>query len=171
GSMETTTADTAVRSPCWFHGARLIGMKEPSTRSLSSSNNKIEGRRGHRHPLIRLRQVRMKEKKEKAMKASTEANHIAPEQPAYSVRKWLLALLGTLCLLAGIIGIFVPIWPTTCFLLMAAACYSKSSEKMHRWLMENRWFGRHLKRYQQSGTVDPRIKNLSVASLWISALI
>lgn len=105
------------------------------------------------------------------MKALMQESHTVPGHSSYSVRKWLLALLGTLCLLAGIIGIFVPVWPTTCFLLMAAGCYSKSSERMHRWLMENRWFGRHLKQYKQSGTVDPRIKNVSVASLWISALI
>lgn len=87
------------------------------------------------------------------------------------LRNWLLTFVGTLCLVAGIIGIFVPVWPTTCFLLMAAGCYSKSSRRMHRWLMENRWFGLHLKRYQQSGTIDPRVKTVSVASLWISALV
>jgi uncharacterized membrane protein YbaN (DUF454 family) len=49
---------------------------------------------------------------------------------------WFIA--GTICVVLGAIGMVLPLLPTTPFLLAAAACYYKSSEKMHRWLLTNK---------------------------------
>ena len=53
--------------------------------------------------------------------------------------------LGWASLVAGVIGLIVPVWPTTCFLLLAAWSFSRSSQLMYRWLHQNRLFGEHLR--------------------------
>ncbi|MDH4300313.1 MAG: YbaN family protein, partial [Dehalococcoidia bacterium] len=58
-----------------------------------------------------------------------------------TAKRRLLIGAGTLSTGLGIIGIFVPILPTTPFLLLAAACYMRSSERFYRWLINNRVFG------------------------------
>ncbi len=66
--------------------------------------------------------------------------------------KWLRALLtivGTVFVSLGIVGIFIPILPTTPFLLLAAACYAKSSQRFYHWLLSNRWFGAYIGNYRQ----------------------
>jgi uncharacterized membrane protein YbaN (DUF454 family) len=61
----------------------------------------------------------------------------------------LLVIAGTLFVGLGIIGIFIPVLPTTPFLLLAAACYARSSRKFHEWLLNNRWFGDYIRNYLQ----------------------
>lgn len=80
----------------------------------------------------------------------------------------LLISLGTLSLIAGIIGLVVPVWPTTCFLLAALSCFSKSSTRMQMWMFTNRYFGKHLRCYKETGQVHPRVKTMSLVSLWVS---
>jgi len=84
------------------------------------------------------------------------------------IRRTVYFGAGVVALVMGIIGIFVPIWPTTCFLLMAIGCFSKSSQRAHDWMLHNRWFGRHLRDYRESGIVDRRILAGSLLSLWLS---
>jgi uncharacterized membrane protein YbaN (DUF454 family) len=83
----------------------------------------------------------------------------------------LLAAVGLLSLLAGIVGIFVPVWPTTCFLLLSTACFSRSSDRLYRWMTANSWFGGHVRRYRETGSIDGRVRNLSLVSLWLSLLL
>jgi len=53
----------------------------------------------------------------------------------YAVLKGLLIVAGTFFLVLGIIGIFMPLLPTTPFLLLAAACYARGSKKFYQWLI------------------------------------
>jgi uncharacterized protein len=57
------------------------------------------------------------------------------------VARLLFILLGTLCLIVGILGIFLPLLPATPFLLLASACYVRGSHTLHRWLMSHRYLG------------------------------
>ena len=87
--------------------------------------------------------------------------------PAKLKRRLLIAA-GTICTAIGIVGIFVPILPTTPFLLLAAACYIRSSPKLYRWLTGNRVFGTYVKNYLEGKGMPLKIKVLTIALLWIT---
>jgi len=73
----------------------------------------------------------------------------------------ILLAAGLLCLALGAVGLFLPLLPTTPFLLLAAACFSRSSRRMHAWLLGNRVFGPVLRDWEERGAISPRIKRLS----------
>jgi len=75
-------------------------------------------------------------------------------------------LAGTLSIILGVIGIFVPLLPTVPFLLLASYCYAKSSEKFHQWLMNSSWFGKIIRDYQEGKGVPIGIKIFSIILLW-----
>lgn len=68
----------------------------------------------------------------------------------------------------GVVGIFLPLLPTTPFLLLAAACFAKSSDRMHRWLLDNRWFGNYIRDYREGRGVPLRAKAVALVTLWAS---
>jgi uncharacterized membrane protein YbaN (DUF454 family) len=68
----------------------------------------------------------------------------------------------------GILGIFLPLLPTTPFLLLAAACYARSSPRLYRWLHENRWFGAYLTNYRAGRGLPVRAKVITIAILWLA---
>ena len=80
----------------------------------------------------------------------------------------LLIITGTLFVGLGIIGIFIPVLPTTPFLLLAAACYARSSRKYHEWLLNNRWFGDYIRNYLQGKGFPKKVKFLTITLLWIT---
>jgi len=80
----------------------------------------------------------------------------------------ILVGLGTFFLIIGIIGIFIPILPTTPFLLLAAACYARGSKKFYNWLINNKWLGEYIKNYQEGRGIPLTIKILSITLLWIT---
>ena len=82
---------------------------------------------------------------------------------------WLVA--GTICVVLGAIGIVLPILPTTPFLLAAAACYYKSSPRMHKWLLNNKWFGEYIKNYQEGKGLTRKTKITALTVLWITIII
>ena len=66
----------------------------------------------------------------------------------------------------GIVGIFLPLLPTTPFLLLAAACYVRSSPRLYRWLMTQRWTGEYIRDYREKRGLPLRTKILTVLILW-----
>jgi uncharacterized membrane protein YbaN (DUF454 family) len=82
----------------------------------------------------------------------------------------LLLVAGTISLTLGAIGIILPILPTTPFLLLSAACYLRSSESMHKWLLGNRWFGEYIKNYQAGRGIPLKTKILAMTVLWGSII-
>ena len=68
----------------------------------------------------------------------------------------------------GVVGVFVPLLPTTPFLLLAAACFARSSERFYRWLLGNRWFGAYVRNYREGRGVPAKVKIFSIALLWIA---
>lgn len=85
-----------------------------------------------------------------------------------NVRKAFLIFLGTLCVALGVLGMFLPLLPTTVFLLMAAYCYSRSSERFHNWLLNNRWCGAYIRNYRSGRGISLRQKVSTILILWAS---
>ena len=81
--------------------------------------------------------------------------------------KVLLIIAGTFSIILGIIGIFLPLLPTTPFLLLAAALYSKSSDKFYNWLISNRLLGSFIKNYRDGKGISFQAKFISLTSLWL----
>ena len=82
----------------------------------------------------------------------------------------LLNIFGTLALLLAILGIFLPLLPTTPFLLLASACYLRGSRRMHRWLLTNPLFGEYLRNYEEQRAIPLRAKIVALLLMWGSIL-
>ena len=77
-----------------------------------------------------------------------------------------LIVAGSLFLALGMVGIVIPVLPTTPFLLLAAVCYGHSSERSYRWLVTNRVFGRYLDDYLRGRGMPWRAKVFALVLLW-----
>ena len=74
------------------------------------------------------------------------------------LKKSLLIALGWLCIVLGFIGAFLPVLPTTPFLILALSLFAKSSPRFHQMLLDNPWFGPSLQQWEESKTVTPKSK-------------
>jgi hypothetical protein len=83
----------------------------------------------------------------------------------------LLIGLGFAAVGLAVLGIFVPILPTTPFLLLAAFFFGRSSPRFYTWLHTNRWFGGYLANYRAGRGLPLREKVLTVTALWIAILL
>lgn len=77
----------------------------------------------------------------------------------------LYKVLGFLFLGLALIGVFLPLLPTTPFVLLAGACFAKSSERWHNWLMSNATFGPMLKNWQEHQCITCNSRRIAVLSL------
>ena len=77
---------------------------------------------------------------------------------------------GSLCIGLAVLGLFLPLLPTTPFLLLASACYVRSSERLHNWLMGNRLLGPYVRNFRQRRGIPLRAKFTTVALLWLPLL-
>ena len=82
--------------------------------------------------------------------------------------KVLLIVIGTFFIGIGIVGIFVPVLPTTPFLLISAALYAKSSKRFYNWLINNRILGMYIKNYREGKGIPLKLKIIAIALLWIT---
>ncbi len=87
------------------------------------------------------------------------------------LKKYFLIACGFTCLGLGTIGIFLPLIPTTPFILLAAACFGGSSQKLSLWLEQTKYFGDFIKNYKTGCGVNKKIKIRAIAYLWISLSI
>jgi len=81
--------------------------------------------------------------------------------------KVLLVAAGTLCVGLGVLGIFLPLLPTTVFLLMAAACYARSSDRFYQRLIGSRWLGGYIRNHREGRGMTRRQKALTLGLLWL----
>lgn len=87
------------------------------------------------------------------------------------LKKSLLVIAGTLSLVVGVIGIFLPLLPTTPLLLLAAYCYLKSSDKLYNRLINSKRLGPYIKNYIEKKAVKKKVKYSALAFLWTSLII
>lgn len=82
----------------------------------------------------------------------------------------LLVLLGVAATITGVIGIFLPVLPTTPFLLVAAWAFARSSPRLHTWLREHPRLGAYVRDWEEAGVVPVRAKVLSVSMMTASVV-
>lgn len=94
----------------------------------------------------------------------------APHQ-RHPLQRHLLFAIGWISLVLGIIGIFLPILPTTPFVLLAAACFMRSSERWYLWLTNHPRYGTYIKSYLENKGIPLKAKLLAMFMMWTSFLI
>lgn len=77
---------------------------------------------------------------------------------------------GFLSMVIGLIGIVVPGLPTTPLMILAAACFAKSSQKFYDWIINNRLFGKHVKNYREGKGIPKKSKPVILSTLWFFVL-
>ena len=85
-----------------------------------------------------------------------------------NLSRWVLIITGSFFTGLAILGIFLPLLPATPFLLLAAACYIRSSERFYNRLINNKWLGNYIKNYLKGKGVSLKVKVLSISLLWIT---
>ena len=88
--------------------------------------------------------------------------------PLNPVLKWCLLTLGVLSTILAVLGIFLPLLPTVPLLLLSAACFSRSSERCHSWLLENNHLGPLVKKYMDGSGIPRRIRNSAIFLVWLT---
>ncbi len=83
-------------------------------------------------------------------------------------KKSTLIFFGFVSIGLAILGIFLPILPTTPFLLLSAYLFAKSSEKWHKWLLSTKYFGKIIRDYREQKGVSLGIKIYSLSLLWVT---
>lgn len=91
--------------------------------------------------------------------------------PSVKKRMWVNAVLiviGWLCVVLGVLGIFLPLLPTTPFLLLAAACFMRSSPKFYAWLVEHPKLGKYIIYYLNGQGIPKRAKIMAIGMIWFT---
>ena len=82
--------------------------------------------------------------------------------------KFILISIASLSLGLGIVGIFLPLLPTTPFLLLSAALYAKSSVKLYQWLLNHRIFGQYIRDFREEKAISARVKIIAISTMWLT---
>lgn len=82
--------------------------------------------------------------------------------------KYVYSIIGFISVFLGVLGIFLPVLPTTPFLLLAAAMFFRSSPDAYHWLMEHPHLGPYIKSFREDKSIPLRIKIIAVSTLWIT---
>ena len=82
--------------------------------------------------------------------------------------KIVLAILGSISFALAVAGIFLPLLPTTPLLLLAAALWLRSSERLHNWLINHRVFGEYIRNFRVHRAIPLRVKIYAVAMVWLT---
>lgn len=85
--------------------------------------------------------------------------------------RWLLWTAGTIALLLGIIGVFLPVLPTTPFILLSAACYARASEKFHQRLLAHKTFGPTIRDWEDYRSLSLKTKKVAITMMTLSIAV
>lgn len=86
----------------------------------------------------------------------------------FAVMKSLLAFFGVVSLALGVAGIFLPLLPTTPFLLLAAWLFVRSSPRLYDWLMSHPRLGEYIRNFREERAIPLRVKIVSVSLIWLT---
>lgn len=84
------------------------------------------------------------------------------------LKRALLLSLGWLGVVLGVVGIFLPIMPTTPFILLAAWCFAQSSPRFHQWLCNHKHLGLIVRSWEDGNGLPRKVRNRVIFLLWFS---
>lgn len=87
------------------------------------------------------------------------------------MRKPILMTVGLMFVALAVLGIFLPVLPTTPLLLVAVACFARSSEKLHNWLLTNKTFGSLIKQWHETRSMPRRAKVYAFISIIVAGVV
>lgn len=93
----------------------------------------------------------------------TTNNHVKSD-----LLRWILICCGWFSIVAGAVGLFLPLVPTVPFLLLAAACFARSSVRFHTWLIEHNHLGPLVRDYLNGGGIPLKAKQMAIGMVWVS---
>ncbi len=85
--------------------------------------------------------------------------------------KPVLIVIGFIFLGLAVLGAILPVMPTTCFVLGAAACFAKSSDRFYNWLLASRLFGPIIHNWQNTRSIPKRAKVMAISSILLSGTV
>ncbi|MCD9457793.1 YbaN family protein [Marinibactrum halimedae] len=85
-----------------------------------------------------------------------------------ATKRFLLLTGGWVALVLGVAGIFLPLLPTTPFILLASWCFARSSERFHHWLSQHRIFGPIITRWEAGLGITATVRNRAIFFLWLT---
>ncbi len=83
------------------------------------------------------------------------------------IKRALWLTCGLISLIIGIVGVFLPLLPTTPFVLLSAVCFSRSSKRLHHWLLTHKVFGGLISDWEKHGVIRTKTKIIATASMVI----
>lgn len=86
------------------------------------------------------------------------------------MKRNFLIVLGSLSLALGLLGIALPLLPTTPFLLLSATCYFHGSDRLYQWLMSHPTLGPYIRSFREDKAIPLRAKIISVTMVWVTLL-
>ncbi|MDR2830341.1 MAG: YbaN family protein [Methanobrevibacter sp.] len=87
------------------------------------------------------------------------------------IRRLVYIIFGIIFLSLGAIGVFLPLMPTTPFVILAAFCFGKSLKRAENWILKSKYFGSYIENYRNKVGVPIRAKVRSIIFLWIVLIV
>lgn len=91
-----------------------------------------------------------------------------PPKPRQGLLTWCLIAIGWICVVLGVLGIFLPLLPTTPFLLLAAACFVRSSPRFYHWLVSHPKLGKYVLHYLNGEGLPKKAKLYTIGTIWLT---
>lgn len=88
-----------------------------------------------------------------------------PPLPPRRLTRWFWVALGGIAAALGLLGLVLPLLPTTPFMILAAACFARSSPRLHDWLLAHPAFGPAIVNWRDNRAIAPRAKRLSLGAM------
>ena len=85
-----------------------------------------------------------------------------------TTQHYLLITIGWLSVILGVIGAFLPILPTPPFILFAAWCFARSSERFYQWIIENKYFGPIITEWEKGNGISRKTRTRALLMMWFS---
>ena len=85
-----------------------------------------------------------------------------------SLKKAIYLIVGSISLAAGLVGVFLPVIPTTPFILLSAGCFLRSSERLFQWVVSNETLGPTIQNYHEGKGITKNTKIRAIVMMWLT---